>query len=172
MTTIATTAAQWTSEDFWDTATRSDVADHVDKGFDPNARGNYGVRPLHRAAGIGNFEAVKALIAHGADVNAADDDGYTALHLAHGVYVVKELIDHDADVNAPDVNKWTPLHHAVQGADTFRVEALIAAGANINAKNNRGHTPSHYLPTDPFPANPEIEKMLGIGKGAIGQGLA
>ena len=63
-------------------------------GFDPNARGYNGMRPLLRAAAQGKLEAMKELIAHDADVNAADDDGYTALHLAPGVDVTKELIAH------------------------------------------------------------------------------
>jgi hypothetical protein len=41
-------------------------------GFDPNARNHDGVTPLHRAAMAGWVDAVGALIAGGANVNALD----------------------------------------------------------------------------------------------------
>jgi ankyrin repeat protein len=41
-------------------------------GFNPNARDNDGVTPLHRAAMAGRVEAVRVLLAYGADVNALD----------------------------------------------------------------------------------------------------
>jgi len=41
-------------------------------GFDPNAKDNEGVTPLHRASMAGRTEAVRMLLAHGASVNALD----------------------------------------------------------------------------------------------------
>ena len=38
--------------------------------------------PLHEAAGLGDDEAVRALLAAGVDINATDEDGNTALYLA------------------------------------------------------------------------------------------
>jgi ankyrin repeat protein len=43
-----------------------------------------------------------------------------------------------------DVNGCTPLHHAVKDDDS-RVHLLIAAGANVNARDNEGKTPLHAL---------------------------
>jgi hypothetical protein len=41
-------------------------------GFDPNVRDKDNVTPLHRAAAGGHVDAVRVLLRHGADVNAAD----------------------------------------------------------------------------------------------------
>jgi hypothetical protein len=41
-------------------------------GFDPNARDKDNVTPLHRAAMGGHVDAVRVLLNHGADINAAD----------------------------------------------------------------------------------------------------
>jgi len=44
----------------------------LDCGFEPDARDKDGVTPLHRAAMGGHPDAVRVLLAHGADVNALD----------------------------------------------------------------------------------------------------
>jgi ankyrin repeat protein len=72
-------------------------------------------RALHDAAGLGNIEAVKVLLASGADVNAINNDGETPLHIA-------------AYSGMPDIAKL-----------------LLDAGADINAKTKEGKTPLDYL---------------------------
>ena len=64
---------------------------------------------LHNAVGDGDLATCRALIKHGADVNAKDNYGYTPLHRAN-LEMCELLIQHGADVNAN--NKWgkTPLH--------------------------------------------------------------
>src|SRR5947209_4284468 len=47
-----------------------------------NARTKEGVTPLSTAARNGQFVTVKYLLAAGADANAGENDGWTALHLA------------------------------------------------------------------------------------------
>ena len=56
--------------------------------------------PLHKAALHNKIEAVAALISHGADVNAREEDGYTPLMWAsyYGyAKVVEALLDAGAD---------------------------------------------------------------------------
>ena len=48
---------------------------------DPNAREEDGFTPLHRAAVWGHAEAIKALLATGADAAAPDEDGQTPFDL-------------------------------------------------------------------------------------------
>ena len=58
---------------------------------------------IHKAAQVGNIEAIKQAIADGADVNAKDADGRTTLHAAAvggSKEVVELLIAKGADVNA------------------------------------------------------------------------
>ena len=45
--------------------------------------------PLHEAVACGGREAINALIAHGADVNAVDECGWTPLFLAAGGLVME-----------------------------------------------------------------------------------
>ena len=50
--------------------------------FDPNARNNEGITPLHLAAGYGTYEAVTELIKHKANLFALSEDGMSVLHYA------------------------------------------------------------------------------------------
>lgn len=47
----------------------------------------------------------------------------------------------EADVNQKDGLGKTPLHMAIYFTEPEYVKLLIAAGANLNAKDNHGKTP-------------------------------
>jgi ankyrin repeat protein len=57
------------------------------------------------------IEAVKLCLERGADVNATDEDGLTALHHAvpRGAGVVQLLVDHGASIETKDKRGRTPL---------------------------------------------------------------
>ena len=94
-------------------------------GADPNVPMNLGTTPLMAAAGLGllpgitrseeanALEAVKLIVELGADVNAVNEDGDTALHGAawrhHADSIVTYLVDHGANMNAKNKRGWTPL---------------------------------------------------------------
>ncbi|HEV3005873.1 MAG TPA: PQQ-binding-like beta-propeller repeat protein [Pirellulales bacterium] len=89
---------------------------------------------LRAAARTGDVEGVERALAHGADVNAADEIGVTALWLAASrghLEVVNTLVRQNADVNARD-GIWyqTPLSGAVGIGNAEMVEVLLDAGAN------------------------------------------
>jgi ankyrin repeat protein len=76
------------------------VADLLAHGADVNLRsGLLRVTPLMPAAGSGNLQVVKELLARGAHINDKDDDGNTALQYATHERkwdVVKYLKEHGA----------------------------------------------------------------------------
>ncbi len=87
---------------------------------------------------------VRAFLEAGADPNAADEDGATALMYAvwqQDPEVVRLLISVGADVNAADKDGNTALMAAVQDGNCLGiVKDLLAAGADAGAKNADGDT--------------------------------
>jgi ankyrin repeat protein len=112
---------------------------------------------LHRAAWWGEGKTVEALLELGADVNAIDRMGGTALHAAiqrgstrywdviHGpnVPVLELLIKHGAQVNVRNLQNETPLHGAASYGNANAVELLLRNGADVKALDNAGRTPLH-----------------------------
>jgi ankyrin repeat protein len=88
--------------------------------------------------------AVRALLAKGADVNAAQGDGGTALHWAahwDDPELVDALIRAGANVNAANDYGVTALTLACTNRSAAVVERLLAARANPNAAQITGVTP-------------------------------
>jgi ankyrin repeat protein len=119
----------------------------LDAGANPNAAQMSGLTPLMIAAGTGNVNVVKALLAHGADVNRATTEARaTALMwaVAQGhSEVVKTLLETSADPRVSTVKGFTPLMFAVRNGDIEMVKALIASGVDVNETGADG---THVLP--------------------------
>ena len=100
---------------------------------------------LVSAATRGDLAAVKAFIAGGADVNAKNNSGDTALEdaAAYGYDdIVQTLLAHGADANAKNNTSNMALAlawAALEGHDDV-VKTLLAHGADVNAKNSSGDT--------------------------------
>ena len=95
------------------------------------------------AAENGNLEELKKLIKSGADVNAKNEYGNTALIYAawNGhTDCLSALIVAGADVNAKNNDGYTALTLAARDGQTDCVAVLISAGADVNAKNDDGNT--------------------------------
>lgn len=87
--------------------------------------------------------AVSALLAEGAAVDAAEADGSTALHaaaLADDVEIVDLLLAAGADVAATTRYHVTPLALAAANGNAPIIERLLDAGADPNAVSREGET--------------------------------
>ncbi|XP_076605120.1 ankyrin repeat domain-containing protein 6 isoform X2 [Chaetodon auriga] len=101
---------------------------------------------LHRAAMVGNSDAVAALIKGGCAVDLQDRDGNTALHEVswHGFsHCVKLLVKAKADVNIRNKAGNTALHLACQNAHAQTARLLLLGGSTPDTKNNVGDTGLH-----------------------------
>ena len=98
---------------------------------------------MQQYSAIGDAAAVQALLANGAEVNAKDNNGASALILAsrNGHRdVVQALLANGAEVNAKDNDGATALILASRNGHRDVVQALLANGADVNAKDNNGAT--------------------------------
>ena len=147
------------STPFWRAAQSSDVEAMrllVEHGADPDIPTFHGTTPLMAAAGIGWgyhysmnapdswMQAVKYCVQLGADVNAADDRGYTALHGASYLgnhEMIAFLMDKGADVKAVAKDKNTVADMA-NGPTRFGIPhpetvALLEKLGSANSHNCR-----------------------------------
>lgn len=107
-------------------------------GSIPNATLNF---ELLDAAQKGDTREVQALLAKGADVNAKEGDGTTALiAAAFGGHTetVKALLAGDADIDAKGYKGGTALMVAAGKGHLKTVQVLLAKDANVNEKHHRG----------------------------------
>ena len=96
----------------------------------------------------GDVAVVRSLLKEGADPNASQGDGLSALHLAAqegNVDIIDVLLAAGAGIEAKTrIGDYTPLHLASWGAHASAVGALIAAGADPGAvSTTSGVTPLH-----------------------------
>jgi ankyrin repeat protein len=121
----------------------------LEQGADPEVSA-LGFRPLHLAVKWGNAQVVKALIAHKADVNAAQVPAVDPpLHVAvfgGNMEIIRLLLDHGAKVNALGRNGSTALHHATWNDEIFNF--LLERGADPKLQQSHGVTTLHMACQD------------------------
>ena len=136
---------------FWRAAQASDVESMrllLAAGADPDLSSFDGTTPLMVAAGIGwrgNFS------------QNAPDSWMTAVHF---------LMEIGADVNAVDTNGYTALHGAAALGNDEMVEFLVARGATVDVINDAGNSPADmaFGPSRFFIPKPDTADLLvGLG---------
>jgi carboxypeptidase D len=120
-----------------------------------DARSALDQTPLHTAALAGlntprdratRERLTRMLLNAGGEVDAADQESMTPLHLAAmkgRAGMADLLLAAGAKVDARDRHGRTPLHLAAQGNHVDLIERLLAAGAELNAADGSGNTPLH-----------------------------
>lgn len=166
----------------WDTALHAAVSRMspqwmirllLEHGADPNIEGYENVTPLLPAAGCrGSYDAVKALVAAGADVHHRCDDGDNALmwaayqrHWTHPENPLEALLDAGADPNANNEIggsvPTTALNWAAREGYWINVNILLARGADPNLVDCEGNTALHIAATNGYTRI--VEALLKCG---------
>ncbi|HTH24861.1 MAG TPA: ankyrin repeat domain-containing protein, partial [Vicinamibacterales bacterium] len=104
-----------------------------------------GPAPVAEATMARDREAVKTLLKGGADVNAAQGDGMTALHWAArngDAELTQMLLFAGANVKATTrLGGYTPLMMAAEQGHATVIATLISGGSDVKAANALGTTP-------------------------------
>lgn len=116
-----------------------------------------GATPFFIAALAGDIDAMRFLVANGADPSRAAKDGTTPVMAAAGTTgfydlesniseaqhlgAVKLAVDLGGDAGAVNALGNTPLHIATHGGFDSVVRYLASKGAAVNVKNKAGETP-------------------------------
>jgi uncharacterized protein len=110
-----------------------------------DARSSDGFTVLHLAAFFGEVEAVRILIARGAEVDPRGSGWMTGtpLHSAASsgrTEIAVLLLEAGADPDAKQSGGWAPLHSAAMNRDSSLIEELLQRGADPSAINDDGRS--------------------------------
>jgi len=104
--------------------------------------------PVADAAQDRDLEAVRELLRAGADVNAAQNDGMSALHWAaqnDDAPVIEVLLYAGANTAATTrLGGYAPLHLAGRAGNASALDALLTGGADADAFTTTGVTALHF----------------------------
>ncbi|KAJ7307526.1 hypothetical protein JRQ81_009551 [Phrynocephalus forsythii] len=136
----------------------------------PTKANALGQSAFHLAASKGLTECLTVLLTYGAEVNAKNDDGGTALHLAiiacqpqcvkvllqdgrtplmvaaqgKQPAICSQLLQRGAKVDVADKDGKTALMMACESGSTEVVELLLQSGANVAQVDRAGHDALYY----------------------------
>lgn len=103
--------------------------------------------PIYIAAKMGRLQQLRRLLEEGADINATNNNGRTALMGATSYRnrgIVKELLVEGANVDAADSRGRTALMMAVINNDADIVALLIGAGADLTLQDKDQKTAATF----------------------------
>jgi ankyrin repeat protein len=144
---------------------RKAVRKLLEEGVSPNVRDAGGNTPLMVAASKGNLTIAGMLLGRGADVNAVNNSGETALNSAFAVHddVTRLLLASNADPLV--VTHPRPLQRlmftAVASGSEKAVDALLGAGVQPTVKNTNNETLLYVAAQSGDAAM--VKKMIALG---------
>lgn len=143
--------------------------------LDLEAKDKEGRTALLWAAATGKETLARQLLTvrteNKADINATNNRGKTALHLAiesktNPAALVKMLLENGADVHTKSDGGWTPLHNAAAKGNEDVASILLSWKADVNAATSSGMTALHWSARN---GHIDVVKLLlqqhGIRKG-------
>jgi ankyrin repeat protein len=118
----------------------------IEWGLDVDQQSYTKRTPLHFAVSDDVLVIAKLLLDLGANINATNEHGENALHIALqrvkvNTKIVKLLIDKGININGRDCNQRTPLHHCCRNGHYDALVILLECGTNINAKDSMNRSP-------------------------------
>ena len=150
----------------------------ISDGVDLETR-NDGETALHLAMrcylknGAAVSQILHELLERGADVDARDQSGNTALHIAilykltynneDGIETVRQILKYKPDVNAKGFASCTPLHLAACSSWGECIDMLLAAGARVNARAADGWTALHWAVYNEHQGESVAEQLILAG---------
>lgn len=172
--------SDWPNERFFSEASAEDVRVCLSAGMSHGSRDGNGRTALHWAAAVSNDPwVIVELLTSGANPELTDLDGKRPIHVAAGesqhpailFYLIIWGSNVEAEVSGEGGRcPWStrrcalvPLHLAAarpDGADYIAI--LLAAGANVDARDEEGRTPLHHA-ASASPDSKSIRILLRAG---------
>jgi cytohesin len=151
------------------------VKKYLANGANINARNELGETSLHAAAFNNRINIIQLLLDNGAEINSEDNNGYTPMDMARGEVslllgkhggkenyrtetITKAAKAEPTAAEAPKIS----IHEAAKEGNIEVVKQHLAAGTDVNVKDNMVRTPLHRASTM---GHKEIVELL-ITKGA------
>ncbi|MBP7854445.1 ankyrin repeat domain-containing protein [Candidatus Babeliales bacterium] len=125
----------------------SKILQAIGEHADFNVTDPYGCTPLIWAVRNNHFNLVSELLKRGVSVHSTDFLGYTPLMYAKTVNMVLFLLDNGADLNAVNKGGHTALTIAVVANKFRMVKALLDKGARLDIVGKDGTTALTNSPT-------------------------
>ena len=128
------------------------IRELISHGMNPNACEKYCRSPLSCTLDNDSASAFEALIALGADIDVIDVHSESGLSILHRVAfnnclnIMDIILKHRwGDLESKSEKGRTALQYAAINRNFLMVRKLVEAGADIEAKDNRGYTPLDFL---------------------------
>ena len=113
----------------------------LNKRINIHAQNALGKAALHYA--VNNIKITNILLKQGADPNARDRFGKTALHWTNNIKVAVLLVEQGTDIHAKDNDGRTALHTSSWIGNLDMVGMLLDKGANSHDRDKNGNTAFH-----------------------------